>query len=44
MAHNLPSREYVDKLVRHEGGQDRRKEKAIKLLLQLQARRKGQEE
>jgi len=43
MAHNLPSREYVDKLARHEGGQDRRKERAIKMLLELQARRKGRD-
>jgi len=30
-SHNLPSREYVDKLVRHEGAQERRKREAIKL-------------
>lgn len=43
MAHNLPSREYVDKLVRYEAALERKKEKAIKLLLELQARRKGRE-
>jgi len=40
LAHNLPSREFVDKLIRYESMLERKKEKAIKLLLQLQARRK----
>jgi hypothetical protein len=41
MANNLPSREFVDKLIRYESGLDRKKEKNIKLLLELQARRRG---
>lgn len=41
LASNLPSREFVDKLVRYESALDRRKEKLIKLLWELQACRKG---
>ena len=40
MTLNLPSPEFVEKLVRYEAALQRKKEKAIKLLLQLQGRRR----
>jgi len=40
LAHNLPSREFVDKLIRYEAPLERTKVKAIELLLKLQANRK----
>jgi len=43
-AHNVPPREYVEKAVRYEAAQDRKKEKAIKLLLELQERRRKRHE
>jgi hypothetical protein len=36
MAHNLPSRKFVDKVIRYEMALEKKKNNAIKLLLQLQ--------
>ena len=40
LAYSLPSQEFVDKLIRYESMLERKKERAIKLLLELQALRK----
>ena len=42
-AQNLPSREFVDKLTHYETPLERKKEKAIKLLWEFQARRSGRQ-
>jgi len=39
LACNLPSREFVDKLIRYETAQENKKNKAIALLLKLQSRK-----
>ncbi len=37
MTHNLPSKEFIDTLIRYETALERRKEKALDMLLKLQA-------